>query len=345
MVNSRKKDSSVETLRGMAILLVVMGHVIGSDSSGGMKVGDDSFLRYIYYTFEYLRMPLFTLISGWVYALHPVTLPKWSSFTIKKIRRILLPLVFVGSGYFILQQIIPGVNNKENFADIWKILVFPYTLYWYLPSLFLVFLIISIFDSYGLISKFSNWIIFFSASIVLLLVRNYYLPEIWPNYFSYKGAIYLLPYFTLGIGLQRYKDFFFNKYLIAATTVVLLFCLLIQQLVWFNVIDYQLDKRTGIGLLIGFTGTLFLFRLRWEVKWLIWVGSFAYTIYLFHAFGTAGGRIITKSIGVNSTPIIFMVSFLFGVLLPILTEFILDKFSLTRMLFLGRSYNKSNKAD
>ncbi|MCR9055337.1 MAG: acyltransferase [Phaeodactylibacter xiamenensis] len=31
---STKKDYSVETLRGFAIILVVMGHVIGSGSDG-----------------------------------------------------------------------------------------------------------------------------------------------------------------------------------------------------------------------------------------------------------------------------------------------------------------------
>ena len=85
---AQPKDQSVETLRGMAIILVVMGHVIGSDNTGGMKVPDDSFLRHLYFTFEYLRMPLFTMISGWVYALHPVSQSNWNDFTIKKIRRI-----------------------------------------------------------------------------------------------------------------------------------------------------------------------------------------------------------------------------------------------------------------
>ena len=65
------KNLQVETLRGFAIVPVVMGHVIGSASDGGMKVSEDSFLRYLYFTFEYLRMPLFTVISGWVYALRP----------------------------------------------------------------------------------------------------------------------------------------------------------------------------------------------------------------------------------------------------------------------------------
>lgn len=68
-----ERDKHIETLRGIAIFLVVIGHVIGIDAKGGMKVSDDSLLRYLYDLFENMRMPLFTVISGWGYSLHPVT--------------------------------------------------------------------------------------------------------------------------------------------------------------------------------------------------------------------------------------------------------------------------------
>lgn len=58
------KDSTIETLRGAVIIMVVIGHVIGSGSDGGMKVNDDSFLRYFYDTFiASIQMPLFTFLQ------------------------------------------------------------------------------------------------------------------------------------------------------------------------------------------------------------------------------------------------------------------------------------------
>lgn len=56
-MGGNQKNLSVETLRGIAIILVVMGHVIGSKSSGGMRVGDDSIYRYLYCLLENIRMP------------------------------------------------------------------------------------------------------------------------------------------------------------------------------------------------------------------------------------------------------------------------------------------------
>lgn len=58
------KDTTIETLRGAVIIMVVIGHVIGSRSDGGMKVNGDSFLRYLYDTFiASIQMPLFTILG------------------------------------------------------------------------------------------------------------------------------------------------------------------------------------------------------------------------------------------------------------------------------------------
>lgn len=113
------KDPNIETLRGLAILLVVAGHVIGIDATGGMKVADDSLWRYLYASLQYVRMPLFTAISGWVYALHPVAAHEAGTFMFKKARRLLLPMVCVGTLYFLIQYITPGTNRTGELAEIW----------------------------------------------------------------------------------------------------------------------------------------------------------------------------------------------------------------------------------
>ena len=64
MVN-QEKNLSIETLRGIAILLVVVGHVIGSGPGGGMKIDFPHPLRYLYVWIDYIQMPLFTAIAGW----------------------------------------------------------------------------------------------------------------------------------------------------------------------------------------------------------------------------------------------------------------------------------------
>ena len=49
------KISHIETLRGIAILLVVIGHVIGSTPEGGMRIDFPSPWRYLYLWIDYIH--------------------------------------------------------------------------------------------------------------------------------------------------------------------------------------------------------------------------------------------------------------------------------------------------
>lgn len=343
MTPKANKDLSVETLRGIAIVLVVMGHVIGSKSDGGMKVADDSFLRHLYFTFQYLRMPLFTVISGWVYSLRPVSADYVGDFILKKVRRILVPLVMVGGAYYLIQSFVPGTNFSYSPASVWRILVFPYTFYWYLQALFIVFIVVGLIDSKNMANKFSHWVILFVVSIALLMLRDTFIPESVPNYFGFKGGIYLLPFFIIGLGIQRFKCYFANKYFVGILTLVLMAELTIQQLVWYNIVEYEFSNRDGLGLIIGVFGTILLLQIRYKIKAFIWMGNYAYSIFLFHSFGTSGGRIVLNTLGINNTVVVFFFSLVLGLFLPVIAELVLDKRGITRMLFLGRAYTKNKK--
>ena len=98
------KNLSIETLRGIAILLVVIGHVIGSAPDGGMKIDFPHPLRYFYVWIDYIQMPLFTAIAGWVYALKPFSVKiGFAEFVRKKALRLLVPMAVVGTLYFLVQ--------------------------------------------------------------------------------------------------------------------------------------------------------------------------------------------------------------------------------------------------
>jgi hypothetical protein len=52
----------------------------------------------------------------------------------------------------------------------------------------------------------------------------------------------------------------------------------------------------------------------------MYFGSFAYSIYLFHSFGSAAGRILIKNIGVTNNYIIFFFSLSVGITAPIIVK-------------------------
>ena len=328
----KRKEQSIETLRGIAIILMVAGHVIGHRSTSGLKVDDDSLWRYFYYSFEYLRMPLFTAISGFVYGLKPVSQDKVLKFFKGKSRRILLPFLSVASLQYIMNAVIPNVNNPVEIKNIWKIYFFSYGQFWFLQALFLVFITIILLEYFNVTKKFKGWLISFIIATLLLLVFN---PAVKVDFFSFNRFLYLLPYFLLGLGIKRYSDYLFNKTALLAIFILLVIGISLQQLNWFHVIDLEGNRFGLLSVFVGLSGIWLIFYIRKPNKFLAKLGYYSYGIFLFHVFGTAGSRIISRWMGIESTPILFIIGMGFGLGLPILIELILLKSRVLKRIFFG----------
>lgn len=338
----RPKNEYIETLRGLAIVLVVAGHVIGIDAAGGMKVADDSLWRYLYASLQYVRMPLFTAISGWVYALYPVHSGETGGFMVKKARRLLLPMIFVGTLYFLLQYLTPGTNTTGELSDIWKIYIFPYTVYWYLPSLFLIFGAVALLDAAGACSSLRAWAGWLLGSCVLVAVEPYLSSNL-PNVFGIWGAVCLLPFFLLGVGIRRFAGQLASPRMKRVYLTGFLAGIVAQQLIWFAVGDPGLLRSLFLHVPVGILASAFLLTLSWRNRFLIRLGSYAYGIYLFHAFGTSGGRIVLKALGIHSSLAIFLLSLGLGLGMPIVVELVLRRFPLLQTLFLGKKFRPAAK--
>jgi len=329
----KRKEQSVETLRGIAIILMVAGHVIGHRSHSGLAVADDSIWRYIYYSFEYLRMPLFTAISGFVYALKPVSKEHVFKFMKGKSRRILLPFVSVATLQYTLNAIVPNVNNPVEMNNIWKIYIFGYGQFWFLMAIFQVFIAIVILEYFEILSRVKGWLITFLIATALLITIKQF--EINISFFQFSRFLYLLPFFLLGLGLNRFKDDLFNRKTLIPVFAILIIGLFIQQYDWFT-LGYTEHGRVGIlGIIVGVTGIWMLFYIRKSNKFLAWLGYYSYGIYLLHVFGTAGSRIFSKFLGAENTLMLFVIGLTFGLGLPILMELVILKSKILRRIFLG----------
>ncbi len=327
--------TNIETLRGFAILLVVMGHVIGSSSDGGMRLEYPSPYRYIYLWIDYIQMPLFTAISGWVYALKPIyERDQISTFFKKKVIRLLIPMVVVGTLYFMVQYLVPGTNRKGELSEIWRIYIFPYTIYWYLPSLFLIFLTYMYFDlHWGKRKVLSQWLFFL---FIALMFRNLevYLGA-FPNFFSFRGALRLLPYFVLGVGMKCYADKLYSSFLKKLYIVLFLCSGVMLQMKWHGIVNLQIYDMfvEPFGVMAC---VLLLQSLNYSNRILTWIGGYAYAIYLFHGFFTSGGRIVMHALGVQETIGIFLFSTIIAVGASILIEQCAKRSKIAGLLFLGQ---------
>lgn len=335
---SKQKNLSIETLRGIAILLVVIGHVIGSTPSGGMKIDFPHPLRYLYLWIDYIQMPLFTAIAGWVYALKPFSpVAGFGAFVRKKAMRLLVPMAVVGTLYFLVQYLMPGTNQKGELSQMWRIYIFPYTIYWYLPSLFLIFVIQWWIDWWKGMENIKQWGIWCMVAVLLSLINDRGFMHGLPNLFSFKGALGQLPYFFAGVAACRFAVVIYHRiFLEWGMWLMALLGIALLQIVWLYP-DIDTLWRHVMYVITLIPILLLVLKMKWHNRFFTWLGSYAYSIYLFHGFGTSGGRIILRMFGVKAAYLIFISATFIALIASVAIDVIVARFKVLRLLLLGKS--------
>jgi acyltransferase len=330
----RRQDASIQALRGLAVILMVAGHVIGIGDRG-LRVADESFWSYLYLSMADIRMPLFTLISGYVYAMVPVE--RWQSYPglIKgKSRRLILPLITVGTAFYFVKRLVPGTNYSADDVPLWRIYFFGFEHLWFLQSIFVVFLIVGILDATGLLRSQRRWAIATAVSATLFVAII--VPPA-DDFFTVSGALRLLPFFLLGYGLRRYSVFDLRGTPLVIATAVFAGVYSIRLLTIFDV--YHPDRHVDnlIAASVGLIAVVLIYSARHvlNTRLLAWVGGFSFGIYLLHVFATAGTRIILGHIGIHPIWLLFVLGLAMGIAAPIAFQLVFGNVGFIRTFVLG----------
>lgn len=192
-----------DMLKGVAIFLVVMGHVI---TMCVREVDRTALFKFI----EHIHMPLFFFISGWfTYKLADgrVVRPALGSRAL----RLLLPMVAVSSiwvFYFPHSGLESPLESTFNalWVNTWK------NGYWFTLVLFEIILIYAALTP--LLDRCANVYascgVALSAWIVLMALYLYILPADVSGYVSLELAASFFPAFMFGVLARRYRDGFMS---------------------------------------------------------------------------------------------------------------------------------------
>lgn len=209
--------SEITLLKGIAILLVVIGH--SQPSCIDQSIWFNSLIRYI---IAVPQMPMFFVASGFLFS----ELINWKDFFGKKVRRLLVPYVSFGAIVMLLHIVLAKytISGTYSFKEA-IIFLFTGGTYWFLYVLFLIMMVVRlcrfhhgylilalscivvslIFDDMSLFfTRFFNYMPFFIAGIY---IRRYY-PKIRLLVYNY------LPFFTIVAGIL-----FIITYLVMPVTV------------------------------------------------------------------------------------------------------------------------------
>ncbi|WP_431857053.1 acyltransferase family protein [Azospirillum sp.] len=322
---------NVTELRGLACLLLVAYHTVGVPGSG-MHVGDDSLYRYLTSSFELIRMPLFTFISGYVYAARPVREGMLKVFFGKKVRRLLLPFVIVSTVFYLLQTAAPGSNGNDAPEEMWRIYVFSYAHLWYLQALFLIFAVVGVADAFGLLATPRAFALGFALALVA-----FFAIDTEANPWSANEAATLLPHFLLGVAVRRFADTFRQPRVWALAPLGLAVGLAVHQASLLHLVPFHIGWKSGVALLCGMGGALTLLRVMPSSGVMRTVGEASYAIYLYHTFFTAAVRIVLVRLGWQADLLVFATSLTAGIMGPMIVEALAVQRPWSRVALVGRA--------
>lgn len=271
----------------------------------------------------YLRMPLFTFLSGMVYAAYPVTLRSSRSFIKGKALRLLLPLITVGSLFAAVQAYTPHANYKLPINEITLIWVKPYAHFWFLQSLFLIFIALVALEVSGSLRIKIRFLMVFAVSCVLFLLRHNV-----SGMFSLDNALYLLPFFLAGVALRRFEALPETRFIY----------LLVCQAAALGLVAFVFNISTtqqGLNLSLGILAASLFVVCCPQMTLFRWLGAYSYSIYLYHVFGSAGSRIILSQLGLSNTLLLFCIGLVAGLTAGIVAHEICSRIPYVSRLFLG----------
>jgi peptidoglycan/LPS O-acetylase OafA/YrhL len=318
MVNMR-----IETLRGLACVLLVLYHVIGADPAHGLLVNDGP-VRWLNDGLAYLRMPLFTFLSGLVYGIRPFTGDS-RKFLVGKVRRLLVPMLVVGTLFALLQAVTPGTNSV---VGPWYLLhLMPVGHFWFVESLFWVFLLIWALERRNLMGEPGRFmLVLMLACVLYLTVRGW-------RWLGIEGAIYLLPYFLVGLACSRFAlgPYLTNVWIQSGLVLLAFGAVLLMGMPVANP-----DRRTVLMLVTGVSLCLLFLSLGWVSSWLAGIGRHSYAIYLFHVFFTASARIAIHLTPIDSLLLDIPVGLVMGLAGPMLIDRVASNYKWAAALLLGK---------
>ena len=309
------ESARVQALRGVACLLLVAFHAIGASAASGLQVPDDSPWREFTNLAVHLRMPLFTFLSGFVYALRPLGPGHRWEFSGKKLRRLGVPLIVATTVLYGLHAAMH--DPVPPLSHVWTIYVFPYWHLWFVQALMVVFAVLVLLESVGALSTVTRYLVVLALAVALYFAA----PFQNRNIFSVYSATYLLPFFLCGLGAHRFRGLMQSRRALVATVLCLV---LAQGLHTYVVLTRTIApiepvvQRSVLNLVIGVSAGLCALQLLPRARLMERIGGSSYAIYLYHPVFVAAGLSAAGAHAMAARGLTFVVAAAAGVAGPML---------------------------
>ena len=294
----------------------------------GMFLSIEGVLLAIYNFIYSFHMPLFFMISGFVFYR-----AYFDSMNCPKKKRIvwqLFNLVYV----YVVFSIIYGLfkiilssyaNEHIAFSDLLLIWINPLGEYWYLYVLIFIYVIFSFFK----ITKINSSIVCI-VSLVMCLIG-----QIIPEIFQLNNVLYFGFYFWIGIMISQNNKVITNP-LFCTVVFSISLVLLIFSIVFFDNVEWSLKIIIAFGISTGLFSIFKYSPVIGENKFLIYCGQRSLEIYVIHNYFNVITRLICRALGFSNPILIlaaYIVSFAISLFGSLICTYILKKLKIHDYLF------------
>lgn len=227
----------VDAIKGLAIILVVIGHV----SNGYLGSGDTGMFYSVTHNIATaFHMPLFFAVTGFLFA-HAYT--KDGKIQAERVRNQIQNLVFLYFVYSILlwafkMLFSSFVNTHLSVKNLLLMPVKPFDLYWFIY----IAAIYNFIFSRKAISKLSEKVVL--PALLVLSILSYRIPDTW--LFGAKNLMYFMVYFYFGYVIYKHRTILNRKELVLGLLPVLILLFVIG---WNS--DAPLSRVRFVNIAIG----------------------------------------------------------------------------------------------
>lgn len=304
MPQSSDPRLELTTVRGCACLALVAYHIVGLGPESGMHLPESSGWHYATSSLDFLRMPLFTVLSGFLYAAHRVDRRSLTDFLRKKAVRLLAPLLFVTLVMVALRRLAYGDDTALSTA-----LLYHYQHLWFLQALAIIFVTITVSDSLSRLGPLGLLVAGFGC---LMVSRSF---EVTP-FFSLNGAFYLAPYFLFGMILRVERGLLYRQDLLAPAIWIVVIVMVSQQATNFNLAT-PIARTSLPAALCGCAAAYAMLKRCPRIVFLERIGAYSFSIYLWHSIASASVRTAVERFFALPQLTEFLLLTIVGVTVPI----------------------------
>lgn len=317
-----KREVWVDYVKVLACILVVLGHFFQSMVKANV-LPENSLYTWFNTTIYYFHVPLFFICSGYLYQRYSRvdSWKSWMNNVIKKAVTLGIPYFVFSFVTWLLKTVFSGSVNDEASGLLDTIFIHPASPYWYLYTLFFIFLItptiknrlgIYIFLGLSLILKLYSIVGGTVAPLNIYVISRFCQNEIW---FVFGLIISVL-------GIQRIQK--------PVIGLVLGLCFL-----GLSVVTYRIDNEyVGYGMgIIACMSVLMISSSAKRIKAFDWLARYTMPVFLMHTIFAAPMRVLLLRLGVDNVVVHVFTGIIISFLGPILAMAIFAKIKLDWIVY------------